>query len=300
MNTGKVGLWTFAFDGQPAGAVRDAAAEIDELGFGALWFGEAGGREAFTQAAMLLAATSRIVVATGIARVFWREPAAAAHAQLTLAEAHPDRFLLGLGGKIASNQQRVPGFVERTGTPRPVEAMRGYLDAMDAAARKSAVRPENPPRRVLAALGPAMLRLAAERSWGAHPYFVTVDHTAQARKIMGPDAFIGVEQAVVLEPSRDLARQHIQPYVKIAQHHQNNLRRLGFGDDDLVDGGSDRLVDALVVGHTGGDPLPLIRQRIEDHLRAGADHVCLQVVTADQRIPLAEWRELAPILADVR
>lgn len=297
MNTGKIGLWTFAFEGQPAGLVRDAAAEVDELGYGTLWFGEAAGREAFTQAGMLLAATSRIVVATGIARVFWRDPAAAAHAQLTLAEAYPDRFLLGLGGKIASDQQPIPGLIERGGTPRPVDAMRGYLDTMDAAADKAAVRPAEPARRVLAALGPDMLRLAAERSWGAHPYFVTPDHTAQARKVMGADAFIGVEQAVVLESSRDLARQHVGPYIKIAQHHRNNLRRLGFGDDDLVDGGSDRLVDAIVAGHTGGDPLELIRQRVDDHLRAGADHVCLQVVTADQRIPVAEWRELAALLS---
>lgn len=297
MNTGKIGLWTFAFEGQPAGLVRDAAAEVDELGYGTLWFGEAAGREAFTQAGMLLAATSRIVVATGIARVFWRDPAAAAHAQLTLAEAYPDRFLLGLGGKIASDQQPIPGLIERGGTPRPVDAMRGYLDALDAAADKAAVRPAEPARRVLAALGPDMLRLAAERSWGAHPYFVTPDHTAQARKVMGADAFIGVEQAVVLESSRDLARQHVGPYIKIAQHHRNNLRRLGFGDDDLVDGGSDRLVDAIVAGHTGGDPLELIRQRVDDHLRAGADHVCLQVVTADQRIPVAEWRELAALLS---
>jgi probable F420-dependent oxidoreductase len=296
VNTGKIGLWTFAFEGQPAGLVRDAAAEVDELGYGTLWFGEASGREAFTQAGMLLAATSRITVATGIARVFWRAAAGTAHAQLTLSEAYPGRFLLGLGGKIASDQRPVPGLIERSGTPRPVDAMRGYLDEMDAAAEKAAVPPAQPPRRVLAALGPDMLRLAAERSWGAHPYFVTVDHTAQARKIMGPDAFIGVEQAVVLEPNRDIARQHVGPYIQIAQHHRNNLRRLGFGDEDLADGGSDRLVDAIVAGHTGGDPLELIRQRVDDHLTAGANHVCLQVLTADQRIPVTEWRELAAIL----
>jgi probable F420-dependent oxidoreductase len=303
LNAGNIGLWTFAFDGQPAAVLREAAVEIEELGYGALWFGEAFARESFTQASLLLGATSRMVVATGIARVKWRDPAAAAHAQLTLAEAYPDRFLLGLGGKVASNQEVVPGMIERPGTPKPVAAMAGYLDAMDKAAAKVEgyfSLPE-PPRRVLAALGPGMLRLAAERGWGAHPYFVPVEHTESARKIVGPDAFLGVEQAVVLEPdrtkAREIARSHVAPYIQIAQHHRNNLTRLGYDDGDFADGGSDRLVDAIVAGHTGRDPLESIKKRVSEQLAAGASHVCLQVVTADSgRVPLTEWRSLAAAL----
>lgn len=303
LDTGKIGLWTFAFDGQPAGLLREAAGEIEELRYGAIWFGEAFARESFTQASLLLSATSKIVVATGIARVQWRDPAAAAHAQLTLAEAYPDRFLLGLGGKIASDQELIPGMIDRPGTPKPVAAMAGYLDAMDEVTARIEgyfSLPERP-RRVLAALGPDMLRLAAERGWGAHPYFVPVEHTESARKIVGPDAFLGVEQAVVLEPdrtkAREIARSHVGPYVQIARHHRNNLNRLGYEDADFVDGGSDRLVDALVAGHTGRDPLESIKKRVSEQLAAGAGHVCLQVVTADSgRIPLDEWRLLAAAL----
>jgi probable F420-dependent oxidoreductase len=302
LNPGSVGLWTWSFDGHPAGLLRDGAAEIEELGYGALWFGESLAREAFTQAGLLLGATSRIVVATGIARVFLRDPAAAAHAQLTLAEAYPDRFLLGLGGKIASNQGVIPGVIDRPGTPKPMAAMAGYLDAMDEATSKVERYfglPERP-RRVLAALGPDMLRLSAERGWGAHPYFVPVAHTESARKIVGPNAFLGVEQAVVLEPDRakakEIARMHTSLYVTV-QHHRNNLTRLGYDESDFANGGSDRLVDAIVAGHTGRDPLESIKKRVSDQLAAGASHVCVQVLTEDLgRIPLPEWRELAPAL----
>ncbi|WP_181777102.1 TIGR03620 family F420-dependent LLM class oxidoreductase [Amycolatopsis pittospori] len=270
-----VGIWTFSFDGKEIGAVRDAASEVEELGFDTLWFGEYLGREAFTQAGLLLAATSRLKVATGIARFDQREPATAAAAGRTLAEAYPGRFVLGLGG-------------HRRGT-RPLEAIRGYLDGMDGTELST---PDSPHLRLLAALGPKMLSLAAERTDGAHPYFVPVEHTAQAREIMGPSAFLAVEQAVVLGPDREIARKHVSAYLEQAPHHQANLRRFGVTEADY---GSDRLVDALVA--IGEDA---ISARIQAHLDAGADHVCLQVLTEDERIPLTEWRLLSGVAGSVR
>ncbi len=270
-----VGIWTFSFDGKEIGAVRDAASEIEELGFDTVWFGEYLGREAFTQAGLLLAATSRLTVATGIARFDQREPATAAAAGRTLAEAYPGRFVLGLGG-------------HRPGA-KPLEAMRGYLDGMDGTELST---PDSPYRRVLAALGPKMLSLAAERADGAHPYFVPVEHTARAREIMGPSAYLAVEQAVVLGSDREIARRHVSMYLELAAHHQANLRRFGFTEKDY---GSDRLVDALVA--VGEDE---ISARIKAHLDAGADHVCLQVLTEDERIPLPEWRLLSGVAGSVR
>ncbi|MEU3626546.1 LLM class F420-dependent oxidoreductase [Amycolatopsis coloradensis] len=270
-----VGIWTFSFDGKEIGEVRDAASEIEELGFDTLWFGEHLGREAFTQAGLLLAATSRLTVATGIARFDQREPATAAAAGRTLAEAYPGRFVLGLGG-------------HRQGT-KPLGAMRGYLDGMD---RTELSTPDSPHRRLLAALGPKMLSLAAERADGAHPYFVPVEHTALAREIMGPSAYLAVEQAVVLGSDREIARTHVSMYLELAAHHRANLRRFGFTEENY---GSDRLVDTLVA--VGEDA---ISARIQAHLDAGADHVCLQVLTGDERIPLAEWRILSEVAGSVR
>jgi probable F420-dependent oxidoreductase len=290
MDLGSIGVWTFAFEGQPIGKVREAAAELDELGYGAVWFGEAFGREALSLASLLLHATSRMTVATGIARASLRDPLAMAAAQLTLTEAFPERFLLGIGGHRSPKQQPVPGvngFIQPE--PRPLETMRDYLEAMDKAPLQGF---EVQPRRVLAALGPQMLRLAAEKTWGAHPYFVPVEHTAKAREILGPEPVLAVEQAVVLGSDRDVARTHVGLYLA-ALHQTNNLRRLGFTDADFADGGSDRLVDAIVV--TGDTDA--VGKRIQEHLDAGANHVCIQVLTADQgRIPLAEWRELACLI----
>ncbi|TVT21298.1 TIGR03620 family F420-dependent LLM class oxidoreductase [Amycolatopsis rhizosphaerae] len=274
-----VGIWTFAFDGKPVALVREAAAEIEELGFDHLWFGEYPGREAMTQAALLLAATGRITVATGIARFDRRSPVATAGAQRALSEAYPGRFLLGLGGHL-------PG-------DRPVASIREYLDGMDAAALS--IPDASPrPRRVLAALGPKMLRLAAERADGAHPYFVPPEHTARAREVLGPDAFLAVEQGVVLTATgaRDIARREAAVYLEQARHHQANLRRLGFTDADFAGGGSDRLIDAVIAFGEEG-----IAERVRAHRDAGADHVCVQVLTGDDRLPRVEWRALAVALA---
>jgi probable F420-dependent oxidoreductase len=296
---GRIGIWTFAFEGQPAGRVREAAAEIEELGYGAIWFGEAFGRDTVGQAWLLLSATRRIVVAAGIANILLRDPIAMAAAERTLGEAFPGRYVLGLGGHRVDDT-----IVEMDGYPLPargkaVTTVRAYLDAMDAVPAHSAV-PDPAPRRVLAALGPKMLQLAAERAWGAHPYFVSVDHTARARAIMGPDAFLGVEQAVVLDTDLDRAREvataHVAGYTTMAPHQQANMRRLGFGDDDLL-GPSRRLVDAIVAY---GDVETIVK-RVRQHLDAGADHVCLQVLTADPaELPMSPWRELGPAMRSLR
>ncbi|HEY3479309.1 MAG TPA: TIGR03620 family F420-dependent LLM class oxidoreductase [Streptomyces sp.] len=265
-----VGIWRF-FDGVPIGELRDTAAEIEELGFDALWFGEYAGREAFTQAALLLAATSKLTIATGIARFDQRSPLAAEGAVRALGEAYPGRFIAGLGG-------------HRPGA-RPLKALRDYLDGMDTAELPGQPQPDPRPRRLLAALGPKLLDLAAERADGAHPYFVPPEHTAMARQRLGPDKYLAVEQAVLLDASPDAAREHVALYVRQAPHHQANLRRLGFTDADLADGGSPRLVDALVA--TGEDR---ITTRIQAHLDAGANHVCLQILspTRDSHHRLAD------------
>lgn len=258
-----VGIWQF-FEDAPIGELRETAAEVEELGFDTLWFGEYAGREAFTQAALILAATSRLTVATGIARFDRRAPITAEAATRALGEAYPGRFTVGLGGHF-------PG-------ARPISAMREYLAGMDAAELPGLPPPAPRPRRLLAALGPRALDLSAERADGAHPYFVPPEHTAMARERLGPDKYLAVEQAVVLDSSpaaaREAAREHVGTYVKLAPHHQANLRRLGFTDEDLADGGSDRLVEALVA--FSGEQR--VTDRIRAHLDAGADHVCVQVL----------------------
>ncbi|MCR6490851.1 TIGR03620 family F420-dependent LLM class oxidoreductase [Amycolatopsis sp. OK19-0408] len=267
-----VGIWRF-FDGAPIGEVRDTAAEVEELGFAALWFGEYAGRDAFTQAALLLAATSRLVVATGIARFDRRAPISAEASTRALGEAYPGRFTVGLGGHF-------PG-------ARPLTAIREYLTGMDSADLPALPVPAPRPRRLLAALGPRALDLAAEHADGAHPYFVPPEHTALARERLGPAKHLAVEQAVLLDTDPDAAREHVDLYVRQAPHHQANLRRLGFTEEDLSDGGSPRLVAALVA--TGENQ---IATRIRSHLDAGANHVCLQVLSPTP----TSYRRLAALI----
>jgi probable F420-dependent oxidoreductase len=173
--------------------------------------------------------------------------------------------------------------------------MREYLDRMDTAMYVAA-EPAEPPRRVLAALGPKMLALAAERTDGAHPYNVPPEHTARAREILGSGKLLAPEQAVVLETdpveARRIARAHMAIYLDLP-NYMNNLRRFGITDDDIADGGSDRLVDMLVAW---GD-VDAIRARVQQHLDAGADHVAVQVLEPERtEVPIADWRELAPAL----
>jgi probable F420-dependent oxidoreductase len=285
---GRIGIWTFQLDLVPAVEGQQAASRLEDLGYGALWIPEAVGREAFTAAGLLLAGTSRITVATGIASIWARDAMAASAAQQTLAEAYPGRFLLGLG---VSHQPMVDG-IRGHRYDRPFSAMVEYLDAMDRSLFM-AVPPTVAPRRVLAALGPRMLELAATRADGAHTYFVPPEHTAVARAAMGPDALLAVEQAVVLDEdpasARETARNHTRIYTGLP-NYSRNLERFGLEEADMVDGGSDRLVDTIVAWGS----LEQVVARVQAHLDAGADHVCIQVITRDAaELPWASWEALA-------
>jgi probable F420-dependent oxidoreductase len=291
MDIGRVGIWTFALDQQPAATSGEAAAELEELGYGAIWVPEAVGREALANAGLLLAATERMVIGTGIANIWMRHPMAAAAGWRTLNEAYDNRFLMGLGVSHAPSVGRMLGET----WDKPLARMRSYLDGMDEAIFLAA-QPAVPPSRVLAALGPKMLDLARERALGAHPYFVPVEHTAFARERLGNGPLLAPEQAVVLETDPDTARQiartHTAGYLRLP-NYANNLMRMGFAEDELADGGNDRLVDAIVAW---GD-VDTIAERVKAHHDAGADHVCLQVIEADQRaLPMDAWRRLAEAL----
>jgi probable F420-dependent oxidoreductase len=291
MDLGRVGIWTFALDLQPAARARELAAEIEALGYGAVWVPDAIGRDPLVHAALLLSGTDRIVVGTGIAQIWGRDPMSMKGGWKTLSEAFPGRFVLGLG---VSHQPIVEGLRGQSYS-RPLTAMREYLDGMDGATYIGA-EPAEPPRRVLAALGPKMLALAAERADGAHPYNVPPEHTARAREILGPDKLLAPEQAVLLETdpaeARRVGRGHLAIYRDLP-NYMNNLRRFGITDHDLAGDGSDRLVDMLVAW---GDA-DTIRARVQAHLDAGADHVAVQVLKSQRsEVPVDEWRELAPAL----
>ena len=288
---GQFGAWTFDIERLAAAAAREYVRELELLGVRALWIPESlGSKEIFAHAGLLLAASDKLVIASGIANIWARDATAMANGLRTLAEAYPGRFLLGVGVSHAP-------VVKMRGASydKPVEYMGRYLDAMDKAPFTGATPPE-PPSRVLAALGPRMLRLAAERTIGAHPYFVPVEHTTLARKELGAGPLLAVEQAAVLSPdpilARATARKHMKRYLAL-DNYANNLKRIGWSDADLANDGSDKLVDAIVAW---GDARA-IRARVETHLANGADHVCLQVLRADLAAhPLTEWRALAPAL----
>lgn len=287
MNLGRIGVWTAAFDGVPAARAREAAAQIEDLGYGTIWFVEAFGREAFTQASLLLGATERITVATGIATIYGRDPFTMAQAQRTLTADHDGRFLLGMGVSNKMVVEQVRGHVFGP----PVPTMRDYLDRMDASAGAAAEAmgglSETPETgdsgpRVLAAIGPKMLAFAGERAWGAHTYFVPVEHTRRAREILGEGPLLAVEQAVALGPgAADRARQHVSGYLAGPPHYARNMRDLGY--TDLT---GDDVVNALVAY---GD-VEAVAERVHAHLDAGADHVALQVLA--DGLPLEEWQKL--------
>lgn len=299
MDIGRIGIWTFQLDGLAIADAQERVAELDELGFGAVWVPEAVGRESIVTATLLLAGSEHVVVATGVSSIWWRVPQAMNAQQRTVTAAFPERFLLGMG---VSHGPAVEGLLHLE-YERPLARMREYLDAMDESLFL-AEEADAPPRRVLAALGPRMLELAARRADGAHTYFVPVEHTAFAREALDRAAsgagrarpLLAVEQAVVLEAdpaeARRIARTHAAVYTGLP-NYTNNLRRFGLRDDDLSDGGSDRLVDTVVAW---GDDRA-IRDRVDAHLAAGADHVCLQVLPPDQfSVPRDEWRRLAELL----
>lgn len=287
---GKLGLWTFQLDMQPMREAQKYAAQIEELGFRAVWVPEAVGREPFASTSLLLSATESLILATGIASLHARSPMTMQAGWKTVTEAFPDRFLLGIG---VSHQPAVEGFHGGT-YDKPYSTMVKYLDAMDRGLYFAA-QPTSAPARALAALGPKMLKLAAERTLGAHPYFVPVEHTPIARAAMGPDALLAPEQAVVFskDPSeaRAIARGFMKTYLGLP-NYTNNLRRLGWSEAD-IEGPSDALVDAIVAWGTIDD----VHARIKAHLDGGADHVCVQVLSSDpSAVTMNEFRELASLI----
>jgi len=289
---GTVGVWTIAHESLAPSRVAEATTLLEDAGFRALWVPEAYGREAMTGAQLLLERSTRLVVATGIASIYARDAMATAAAARTLAAQSDGRFVLGLGVSHRPLVERARGGVYGP----PIEAMSSYLDAYGAAAVTSAERGADVPV-VLAALGPRMLRLAADKTDGALPYLVTASHTGRARRELGPDAFLAVEQAVVLGEDRAeflrRAHEHLGWYTGL-DNYRASWRRLGFGDEDFVRGGSERLCDEIVAhGDVGA-----IADRVDEHRAAGADHVCLQVLGATPtEVPAAQWRELGAHLA---
>jgi probable F420-dependent oxidoreductase len=271
MKMKNLGVWagTDSFSAAEAAAF---ARRVEAWGYGALWIPESVGREVFSASAWLLANTSHLIVASGIANIYARDALSAAAAQKGLNEQSAGRFLLGLG---VSHIPLVEG-VRQHQYGKPVTTMRTYLQAMAAAPYRS-VPPAAPPKTILAALGPKMLELSAERADGAHPYNVPPEHTTMARALLGVGKLLCVEQAAILETdtakARAAARQFLSIYLGLP-NYVNNWRRLGFADVDLAGGGSDRLVDTLVVW---GDE-KAIRARIEQHWQAGADQVCVQAI----------------------
>jgi probable F420-dependent oxidoreductase len=281
------GIWSAMLRFGDPSEVADLAAEMEGLGYSALWIPDTGG-DVWTPLTHLLAATSAVTIATGILNIWMHTPheAAAQHAALTALHGH--RFLCGIG---VSHRPFIDHVNEPGTYQKPVEKVAEFLDGLDAAATPLA-RGE----RCIAALGPKMLELAAARTSGTHPYLVTPEHTARAREAVGPDGLVASEQAVVLdtdpETARAAARTHLKTYLGLP-NYTNNWKRIGFTDDDLADGGSDRLVDALVAW---GDEDAIVA-RVQAHRDAGASHVCIQALEQDPRqMPAGQWRALAAAL----
>ena len=286
---GTVGLWTWTHETVPPSQAGDVAALAETLGFTSMFIPEAFGREPLVSASLLLAGTSSLVVGTSIASIWARDAMAAANGARTLSSVSGDRFILGLGVSHKPMVERARGH----SYDRPLAAMKSYLDAIEAA---SMLAPEGSvrPTRTIAALGPAMLEVAATKADGAMPYLVTPEHTAMAREALGPDSFLIVEQAVALtndeEDFRERASAHLHTYTGLP-NYTNNWRRLGFSDEDFIPGGSTRLQDALVVR---GDEAA-VHEQVAKHQAAGADHVCLQVLGKNAfEVPTDDWTRLAP------
>jgi probable F420-dependent oxidoreductase len=291
VDLGKYGIWYGGVDALTTPLAQDAARAIEGLGFTAMWVAEAVGRDPFVSSSVLLSATSTLKLATGIANIYARDPMTMLSGQNTVAEAFPGRFLLGLG---VSHGHLVAG-IRKHDYSKPYSYMVDYLDRMDKALFMATGPAENP-GRVLAALGPKMLALSASHANGAHPYFTTPEHTASAREVMGPEALLAPEQMVVLSTDPTEARRMARAGMKIylgLPNYANNLLRFGFTDADLADGGSDRLVDAIVAWGTADQ----VAARVRQHHDAGADHVCIQVLSDDRKAaPIREWTELAGAL----
>jgi probable F420-dependent oxidoreductase len=288
MDLGRIGIWSAELRFGDPGAVAAAAAELESLGYGTLWIPGGVGGAVFADCERLLRATESAVVATGILNLWMHTAHETCEEHARLTSAHPDRFLLGIGVSHSA-------LVDRDEKPRyfkPLAATEAFLDGIDAG-----TPPVPKSERVLAALGPKMLELARDRTAGVHPYLVPPEHSAIARGVVGPDAIVAPDQHAVLETdptkAREIARKMLSIYLTLP-NYSNNWRRLGFTEEDVSGAGSDRLVDALVVW---GDEAT-IAARVQEHLDAGADHVCVQLANPDgAAVPLDAWRRVAPALA---
>jgi probable F420-dependent oxidoreductase len=287
IDIGRTGIWSASLRYGDQSEAAELAGELESLGYSALWIPDIGG-DLWNPLQNLLGATRTAVIATGILNLWMHEPEETAREHARLVAEHGNRFLCGIG----ISHRPLIDRVKEPGTYRkPIEMMARYLDGLDAA--PTALAADN---RVLAALGPKMLELARSRTAGTHPYLVTPELTRQARDGVGPDRLVASEQAIVLETdptkARALARQHLSGYLSLP-NYANNWRRQGFTEGDIADGGSDRLVDALVVW---GDETAAAA-RLQEHRDAGANHVCIQVIAEDPRaFTPDEWRALAPAL----
>lgn len=292
---GPVGVWSFALQKLAAAEETKAARVMEQLGFPSLWIPESlGSKEVLSHSALLLAATERVTIATGIANIHARDPMAMANGARALGDAYPGRFALGIGVSHAPSVARRGGDYQK-----PYQTMVAYLDAMEAA-QYTAPAPDPPVPLVLAALGPRMLELSAERADGAHPYFVPLEHTEFARRHLGAEPCLAVEMTAVLTTDaaqgRRIGRAFARHYLAL-DNYANNLRRLGWGEADLAGEGTDRLIDAVI---TWGD-VDAIVGRARDHLAAGADHVCLQLRRESSADPSVEgYRELSAGLLSLR
>lgn len=290
---GRVGAWSFQLQTQSARDEQAGVAALDSVGYRALWYPESlASKEAFAHAAVLLAGSPRMVVASGIANIYARDPMAMVNGARTLGEAYPGRFILGIGVSHAPS-------VESRGAVygKPIERMSAYLDAMDES-QYTGPAPEGGVPVMLAALGPRMLELSAARTVGAHSYFVPVEHTRVARERLG-DAVLAVEQTAVLDTdearSTEIARAFASRYLGLP-NYANNLRRLGWGEEDVAGSGSQRLLDAVIVR---GDAAAIVA-RVREHLDAGADHVCVQLRGQSSKdVCLPAFAELAAALGEL-
>jgi probable F420-dependent oxidoreductase len=287
IHLGRFGIRAWQLSDADVADAADAASELEELGFGAVWIRARG---FFERAGSLLEATQKLVVASSVISI-WQETAPdVAAAAAELASRYPGRVLIGIGVSHRPLVDRAePGRFEK-----PVETMSSYLDALDAAAS-----PLDHSGRIIAALGPRMLAMARERALGTHPYLVTPAHSERARAALGPGRLVAPAHVAVLEQdgarARGLGRYHLShPYLSLP-NYRNTLLSLGFSEEELADGGSDRLVDALVAW---GDA-DRVAQRVGEHLEAGADHVSVHLLTdTDAGVPREGWRRLAEAMVE--
>jgi len=284
MELGQLGVWYF-FDGLSSPAAAEAAKRIESLGYGTLWLPETVGKSPVATASWVLSQTETLNVATGIINIYHREPGVTLALQNSLCEQSGGRFLLGMG---VSHKPLVEG-VRGLNYGPPVATMRAYLKKM-AEAPYTAVMPEAAPKTVIAALGPKMLELAASETAGAHPYFSSPDHTAMAREIMGPEAWLCPEQKVILESDPAKARELARPVAGIYQNlpnYRNNWLRMGLTEDD-INQLSDKFIDTTFAWGSA----ETIKSRIQAHLDAGANHVCIQPVNPNGQFGDLHWEAL--------